>query len=96
MIRIDHVTFSYGEENENAGGVHDINLTVEDGQCVVLCGESGSGKTTLAKILTGLEQPDSGEVFCRGERVDRKNRKRNSLPPRDFYIHYTPFPATFQ
>ena len=31
MIRIDHVTFSYGEENENAGGVHDINLTVEDG-----------------------------------------------------------------
>ena len=32
MIRIDHVTFSYGEENENAGGVHDINLTVEDGQ----------------------------------------------------------------
>ena len=45
MIRIDHVTFSYGEENENAGGVHDINLTVEDGQCVVLCGESGCGKT---------------------------------------------------
>ena len=42
-----------------------------------LAGESGSGKTTLAKILTGLEQPDSGEVFCRGERVDRKNRKRN-------------------
>ena len=35
MIRIDHVTFSYGEENENAGGVHDINLTVEDGQCAV-------------------------------------------------------------
>ena len=44
MIRIDHVTFSYGEENENAGGVHDINLTVEDGQCVVLCGESGKWK----------------------------------------------------
>ena len=40
-----------------------------------LAGESGSGKTTLAKILTGLEQPDSGEVFCRGERVDRKTEK---------------------
>ena len=54
MIRIDHVTFSYGEENENAGGVHDINLTVEDGQCVVLCGESGSGKTTITRLINGL------------------------------------------
>ena len=50
MIRIDHVTFSYGEENENAGGVHDINLTVEDGQCVVLCGESGSGTHPECRI----------------------------------------------
>ena len=47
MIRIDHVTFSYGEENENAGGVHDINLTVEDGQCVVLCAKAAAGKRQL-------------------------------------------------
>ena len=53
MIRIDHVTFSYGEENENAGGVHDINLTVEDGHCVVLCGESGCGKTPIPRLLNG-------------------------------------------
>ena len=38
MIRIDHVTFSYGEENESAGGVQDINLNIEDGQFIVLCG----------------------------------------------------------
>ena len=43
MIRIDHVTFSYGEENESAGGVQDINLNIEDGQFIVLCGESGCG-----------------------------------------------------
>ena len=72
MIRIDHVTFSYGEENENAGGVHDINLTVEDGQCVVLCGESGSGKTTITRLINGLiphyyEGKMNGEVWVNGE-----------------------------
>ena len=50
MIRIDHVTFSYGEENESAGGVQDINLNIEDGQFIVLCGESGCGKTTIAVL----------------------------------------------
>ena len=37
MIKIDHISFSYGEENENTGGVRDIDLNIEDGQFVVLC-----------------------------------------------------------
>lgn len=80
MIRIDHVTFSYGEENENAGGVHDINLTVEDGQCVVLCGESGSGKTTITRLINGLiphyyEGKMNGEVWVNGAKVLPKPHK---------------------
>ena len=77
MIRIDHVTFSYGGENENAGGVHDINLTVEDGQCVVLCGESGSGKTTITRLINGLiphyyEGKMNGEVWVNGAKVSEQ------------------------
>ena len=77
MIRIDHVTFSYGEENENAGGVHDINLTVEDGQCVVLCGESGCGKTTITRLINGLiphyyEGKMNGEVWVYGAKVSEQ------------------------
>ena len=78
MIRIDHVTFSYGEENENAGGVHDINLTVEDGQCVVLCGESGCGKTTITRLINGLiphyyEGKMNGEVWVNGAKVSEQS-----------------------
>ncbi|WP_418369730.1 ABC transporter ATP-binding protein, partial [[Ruminococcus] torques] len=62
---------------QNEEGVNDVSFDICEGEVFALAGESGSGKTTLAKILTGLEQPDSGEVFCRGERVDRKNGKRN-------------------
>ena len=40
MIKMDHVTFTYGENNEHSAGIQDIDLTIEDGQVVVLCGET--------------------------------------------------------
>ena len=52
MIRIDHVTFSYGEENESAGGVQDINLNIEDGQFIVLCGESISQSSKVSSKVS--------------------------------------------
>ena len=72
MIEIDHVTFSYGEENEDTGGVRNINLSIGDGQFVVLCGESGCGKTTITRLLNGLiphyyEGKMTGEVWVNGK-----------------------------
>ena len=71
MIKIDHISFSYGEENENTGGVRDIDLNIEDGQFVVLCGESGCGKTTITRLINGLiphyyEGQMAGEVWVNG------------------------------
>ena len=36
----------------------------------MLCGENGAGKSTLMKIINGIYQPDSGETFIRGEKVE--------------------------
>lgn len=77
MIKIDHISFSYGEENENIGGIRDIDLNIEDGQFVVLCGESGCGKTTITRLINGLiphyyEGQMAGEVWVNGEKVSEQ------------------------
>lgn len=48
----------------------DINFEIEKGQLVALLGPSGSGKTTILKMLAGLENPDSGEIFIDGTKVN--------------------------
>ncbi len=46
-----------------------INLTLDKGQIHALLGENGAGKTTLMNILYGLYQPDEGEIFVKGEKL---------------------------
>ena len=52
MIELKNITFSY--EGRDQGGLHDINLTVKDGECILLCGRSGCGKTTITRLVNGL------------------------------------------
>lgn len=42
--------------------LHELSLTVQDGECFTLLGPSGCGKTVLLRLIAGFEQPDSGTV----------------------------------
>ncbi|MFE0047347.1 ABC transporter ATP-binding protein [Streptomyces albireticuli] len=46
--------------------LHDVDLTVRDGERVALVGASGAGKTTLAKLIAGIHQPSGGSVALGG------------------------------
>jgi biotin transport system ATP-binding protein len=52
----------------------DVNLTIEQGECVLIAGANGSGKTVLMHILSGLVDPSEGEVRIRGELLRRDKR----------------------
>ncbi|MDA3917122.1 MAG: ABC transporter ATP-binding protein [Deltaproteobacteria bacterium] len=54
---------------DNLQVVKDVSLTIQKGEFVCLVGKSGSGKTTLLSVLSGLEQPTSGEVTINGTSI---------------------------
>jgi len=49
--------------------LHDVALALYPGQVTALIGENGAGKSTLVKIMTGIYQPDEGEMLIAGETV---------------------------
>ncbi len=50
MIALQNINFRYAGGND-AGGLENINLTIPDGQVLLLCGKSGCGKTTLTRLI---------------------------------------------
>ena len=52
MIEIKNVDFKYKGTGE--GGLHDLSLTINNGETVLLCGPSGCGKTTVTRLINGL------------------------------------------
>jgi sulfate transport system ATP-binding protein len=63
QIRVEHLKKRFG----NFVAVDDVSFEVERGSLVALLGPSGSGKSTILRILAGLDDADSGEVFFDGE-----------------------------
>lgn len=67
---------SYHKDRIEVPVLRGVNLEVPKGIVTALVGRSGSGKSTLMHLLATLDQPDSGEVLFRGERIDNASRAR--------------------
>lgn len=66
VIQMKGITKSFPRKIAN----DHITFDVRAGEIHALLGENGAGKSTLMNILSGLYQPDSGEIFIRGEKVE--------------------------
>jgi simple sugar transport system ATP-binding protein len=71
-LELRHIYKSFG----GVRVLEDVSLRLAAGEVVGLLGDNGAGKSTLIKIVTGVHQPDSGEILFNGERVIDLNVQR--------------------
>ena len=69
ILEFRNVTKSFGEGPGKTDVLRGIDLSVTEGEFVVLLGFSGTGKTTLINLMAGLERPSSGEVLFKGKPI---------------------------
>jgi multiple sugar transport system ATP-binding protein len=74
-IIIKNLTKKFGD----VVAVNDVSLTIEPGTFLTLLGPSGCGKTTLLRCISGLEDPDEGEIYI-GDKLVYSHVKGISLP----------------
>ncbi len=65
LIEFRHVSKQYDQRIV----LHNINLSIAQGEKIALIGESGAGKSTLINLILGFEQPTTGSVLLKGEHV---------------------------
>jgi multiple sugar transport system ATP-binding protein len=75
-IVLEHVNKSYAD---GAAAVKDLNITIADGEFLILVGPSGCGKTTTLNMIAGLEDISSGELRIGGERMNEKAPKDRDI-----------------
>jgi NitT/TauT family transport system ATP-binding protein len=68
---------------DNVVAVHDVNLTVQQGEFVALLGPSGCGKSTLLNAIVGLVEPDAGEICLNGEIAQQRLGRVAYMPQHD-------------
>lgn len=67
-IEVKNLTHTYSEGSAfQSTAIHDVNLTIEDGEFIAVIGHTGSGKSTLVQHLNGLLKPTRGQVLVDGE-----------------------------
>ena len=68
MLELKNICFSA----EGKQILKDISLVIEDAKFIVITGPNGGGKSTLAKIIAGIEKPDSGQILLDGEDITNR------------------------
>lgn len=83
VLEVKNLTKSY---KRNFAVLENLNLSIPAGKIVGLLGPNGCGKSTLMKLITGLLQADSGEIFVDGNEVGEKSNALVSyLPERTYF-----------
>ncbi len=73
LYELRGVRKDYGAGDTLVTAVDGVDLTIDEGEFVVVAGPSGSGKTTLLQLLGALDRPTGGEILFEGQDLQRKS-----------------------
>lgn len=80
VLEISELSYRYKNSRENI--LLDVNQTFELGQFYAIIGSSGVGKSTLLSLLTGLDEPQEGNIYFKNEDIKKKGcsyHRRNHI-----------------
>jgi putative ABC transport system ATP-binding protein len=83
IVDLRGVSKTYAEAGKPRHILDHIDLTIDEGEFFVLLGKSGSGKSTLLNLISGIDLPDSGDIFIDETEVSRLNDRQMTLFRRD-------------
>ena len=69
MLELKNLSFGVNELGQKKEIIRNVNLSIGEGRLVVITGPNGGGKSTLARLIAGIEKPDSGSIFFDGEDI---------------------------
>src|SRR3989338_11292783 len=78
-VELRHIFKSFPNKGSSLEVLHDINLTVAEGEFVCLVGPSGCGKSTIIHLIAGLERPTAGDIFVGGKPVTGADPNRTVI-----------------
>ncbi len=89
-LRFDEVSFRYGNEEDDAWALRDLDLVIPPGQTVALVGSTGAGKSTFAKLVARFYDPTDGSVLVDGHDLRhvaaRSLRSQMGIVPQEGFL----------
>lgn len=78
VLKIENLDKVYSNNGVSVQALQNVNLSIEEGEYLVIAGPSGSGKTTLLNLLGSLDKPTNGKIMLAGEELAKKNKNELS------------------
>lgn len=76
LIQAENIVKCFHDKKQRVLAVDHVSLHLDEGEILGIIGESGSGKSTILRLLSGIIQPDEGQVRLFGKSLDRNDRSR--------------------